>query len=175
MANRRPKSHHLEDQFRPDWTGRCENCGASPTVPISGLCGPCHFGQAAAVDAYLATLASHDAEWVDAVHLARSRVATAACLWRRALAAPPLDLTALPDACKVCGARWSCEHGSEPSEAMSPPDICLRIEQIRNQLDAAINLVPAKEPCCLLDRIDRDLRQLKKDIGHPLAGLKQND
>lgn len=57
------------------------------------------------------------------------------------------------------------------AEAMSAVDICIRIEQIRNHLDAAINLVPAREPWCLLDRIDRDLRQLKKDIGHPTAGL----
>lgn len=35
--------------YRPDWQGKCENCGSSPTVPTSGLCGPCHFGTAEAV------------------------------------------------------------------------------------------------------------------------------
>lgn len=38
----------LKREYRPDWNGRCENCGASPTVPVSGLCGPCHFGTAEA-------------------------------------------------------------------------------------------------------------------------------
>ena len=35
--------------MRPDWDAHCENCGSTPTVPISGLCGPCHFGTADAV------------------------------------------------------------------------------------------------------------------------------
>ena len=30
----------------PDWNGECENCGASPIVPITGMCGPCTFGEA---------------------------------------------------------------------------------------------------------------------------------
>ena len=30
----------------PDWSGKCENCGASPIVPATGLCGPCTFGEA---------------------------------------------------------------------------------------------------------------------------------
>lgn len=30
----------------PDWTGKCENCGESPIVPATGLCGPCTFGEA---------------------------------------------------------------------------------------------------------------------------------
>ncbi len=53
-------------------------------------------------------------------------------------------------------------------------DTCRRIETLRNQLDVTINLVPAKEPWCLLDRLDRDLRQLKTDLGFPLAGLGAN-
>ncbi len=36
-----------KSQFRPDWQTPCENCGAKPTVPLTGLCGPCHFGKAA--------------------------------------------------------------------------------------------------------------------------------
>lgn len=30
----------------PDWGGTCENCGSSPIVPLTGLCGPCTFGEA---------------------------------------------------------------------------------------------------------------------------------
>lgn len=30
----------------PDWSGKCENCGASPIVPETGLCGPCTWGEA---------------------------------------------------------------------------------------------------------------------------------
>lgn len=36
-------------KFTPDHRGTCENCGSSPTVPMTGLCGPCHFGTADAV------------------------------------------------------------------------------------------------------------------------------
>ena len=28
----------------PDWDRQCENCGATPIVPATGLCGPCTFG-----------------------------------------------------------------------------------------------------------------------------------
>lgn len=34
----------------PDWSGACEVCGASPVVPVTGLCGPCTFGEAGTVD-----------------------------------------------------------------------------------------------------------------------------
>jgi CO dehydrogenase/acetyl-CoA synthase alpha subunit len=30
----------------PDWNRKCMVCGQSPVVPISGLCGPCTFGEA---------------------------------------------------------------------------------------------------------------------------------
>jgi hypothetical protein len=30
----------------PDWSGKCEVCGESPIVPLTGLCGPCTFGEA---------------------------------------------------------------------------------------------------------------------------------
>lgn len=30
----------------PDWSGECEACGESPIVPMTGLCGPCTFGEA---------------------------------------------------------------------------------------------------------------------------------
>lgn len=30
----------------PDWSGECDVCGASPIVPITGMCGPCTFCEA---------------------------------------------------------------------------------------------------------------------------------
>lgn len=30
----------------PNWDYECEVCGATPVVPVSGLCGPCTFGEA---------------------------------------------------------------------------------------------------------------------------------
>ena len=33
-------------QFEPDWTRKCENCGETPIVPVTGLCGPCTWGEA---------------------------------------------------------------------------------------------------------------------------------
>lgn len=40
----------LERDFAPNWQRACCNCAAKPVVPLSGLCGPCHWGTAAAVD-----------------------------------------------------------------------------------------------------------------------------
>lgn len=34
----------------PDWTKQCEVCEASPIVPLTGLCGPCTFGEAETVN-----------------------------------------------------------------------------------------------------------------------------
>jgi hypothetical protein len=34
------------ERLRPDWSQCCLNCGASPIVPATGLCGPCTFGEA---------------------------------------------------------------------------------------------------------------------------------
>lgn len=33
-------------EIEPDWSGLCEACGQSPIVPLTGLCGPCTFGEA---------------------------------------------------------------------------------------------------------------------------------
>lgn len=33
-----------------DYKGKCENCGNSPVVSLTGLCGPCTFGSADALD-----------------------------------------------------------------------------------------------------------------------------
>lgn len=30
----------------PDWTKGCEVCGAKPILPVTGMCGPCTFGEA---------------------------------------------------------------------------------------------------------------------------------
>jgi hypothetical protein len=30
----------------PDYTHACTNCGETPVVPLTGLCGPCTFGEA---------------------------------------------------------------------------------------------------------------------------------
>jgi len=35
-----------DKETEPDWTTPCENCNAVPTLPITGLCGPCTFGEA---------------------------------------------------------------------------------------------------------------------------------
>lgn len=35
-----------EKETKPDWTHNCENCGSAPVVPITGMCGPCTFGEA---------------------------------------------------------------------------------------------------------------------------------
>lgn len=33
-------------RIKPDWTKKCQVCDASPIVPLTGLCGPCTFGEA---------------------------------------------------------------------------------------------------------------------------------
>jgi hypothetical protein len=32
--------------MEPDWITPCEICGEVPTVPATGMCGPCTFGEA---------------------------------------------------------------------------------------------------------------------------------
>jgi len=34
----------------PDYGGNCETCGASPIVPVTGMCGPCTFGEAETIN-----------------------------------------------------------------------------------------------------------------------------
>ncbi len=34
------------EDTKPDWTGKCLLCGESPIVPLTGMCGPCTFGEA---------------------------------------------------------------------------------------------------------------------------------
>lgn len=35
-----------DPDMEPDWTGKCDNCGHTPIVPKTGMCGPCTFGEA---------------------------------------------------------------------------------------------------------------------------------
>ena len=47
MARRRRRAQRAtDDQMRPDWTHKCEVCGAVPIVPLTGMCGPCTWGEA---------------------------------------------------------------------------------------------------------------------------------
>jgi hypothetical protein len=34
-----------EPDTEPDWSVPCEVCGSVPTMPATGLCGPCTFGE----------------------------------------------------------------------------------------------------------------------------------
>jgi len=43
------KPEELKDgdpRIEPDWEKPCEVCGAVPTMPLTGMCGPCTFGEA---------------------------------------------------------------------------------------------------------------------------------
>jgi hypothetical protein len=44
------ETEEVESEFEPDWSTPCSNCGAVPTVPATGLCGPCTFGEAKTID-----------------------------------------------------------------------------------------------------------------------------
>ncbi len=35
-----------DPRIQPNWEGRCLVCGQSPTLPLTGMCGPCSFGEA---------------------------------------------------------------------------------------------------------------------------------
>lgn len=35
-----------DEEVEPDWSGKCSTCDASPILPVTGLCGPCTFGEA---------------------------------------------------------------------------------------------------------------------------------
>lgn len=39
----------LEDgdpRVEPDWSRKCSVCESSPILPLTGMCGPCTFGEA---------------------------------------------------------------------------------------------------------------------------------
>ena len=48
--NKKKRDEAPTEDFEPDWTGKCEVCGASPIVPATGMCGPCTFGEAETVN-----------------------------------------------------------------------------------------------------------------------------
>ena len=41
-----PRKDEENDAGAPDFEGECSVCGASPVHPLSGMCGPCTFGEA---------------------------------------------------------------------------------------------------------------------------------
>ena len=41
-----PLTAEEKNKVRPCWTENCENCRQYPIVPVTGLCGPCTFGEA---------------------------------------------------------------------------------------------------------------------------------
>ena len=51
MSNETNDQHtHDDPELRPDWKGKCDVCGCSPIVPLTGMCGPCTFGEPETVD-----------------------------------------------------------------------------------------------------------------------------
>ena len=34
------------EESEPDYSRKCNCCGASPVVPVTGMCGPCTWGEA---------------------------------------------------------------------------------------------------------------------------------
>lgn len=45
MKKQQPNKEKDEDT-EPDWETKCEVCGMVPTLPITGMCGPCTWGEA---------------------------------------------------------------------------------------------------------------------------------
>lgn len=39
------KGKEADKKIKPDWSKKCEVCGNSPIVPMTGMCGPCTFGE----------------------------------------------------------------------------------------------------------------------------------
>lgn len=39
------RGEHVDKKFTPDWKTPCEICGEIPTLPLTGMCGPCTFGE----------------------------------------------------------------------------------------------------------------------------------
>ena len=46
MAKKGDIGERAKKRYRPDWDQVCKKCGSKPVVPVSSLCGPCHFGEA---------------------------------------------------------------------------------------------------------------------------------
>ena len=41
-----PDESGHDDMFEPDWTEECIVCGWKPILPLTGMCGPCTWGEA---------------------------------------------------------------------------------------------------------------------------------
>jgi hypothetical protein len=53
MAKQKKKELPRRDDasdMEPDWEHECDVCGSVPTVPETGMCGPCTFGDASTAD-----------------------------------------------------------------------------------------------------------------------------
>lgn len=46
MKNQKTKGKIFKPNVTPDWETKCDNCGATPILPDTGMCGPCTFGEA---------------------------------------------------------------------------------------------------------------------------------
>jgi len=44
-----PISKEVESN-KPDWKGKCDVCGATPIMPLTGMCGPCSTGEAETIN-----------------------------------------------------------------------------------------------------------------------------
>jgi hypothetical protein len=47
---KKPTEKEVEEMTKPDYTRDCIVCGATPVVPVTGMCGPCTFGEAETAD-----------------------------------------------------------------------------------------------------------------------------
>lgn len=56
MSTTKPKKRKpyvpKQEDVEPDWAHSCENCGAKPIIPITGMCECCTFGEAPGKDDY---------------------------------------------------------------------------------------------------------------------------
>lgn len=46
LAPPKPQDELPDEDTEPDWEHECIVCGAVPTLPATGMCGPCTFGEA---------------------------------------------------------------------------------------------------------------------------------
>lgn len=46
---KKKKKKKKKSETEPDWSKDCSICGDSPIVPLTGMCGPCSFGDASTV------------------------------------------------------------------------------------------------------------------------------
>lgn len=49
VSSPRPTTLTREESM-PDWSRKCLVCGQKPVLPVTGMCGPCTFGDANTVN-----------------------------------------------------------------------------------------------------------------------------